>query len=384
MKSMYYFIDKLPSINKETFLMNYYTKERPLLIEEGSMDWPALTKWSEKYFIEKIGNTEVVLNEFIHIKKQLLRTILPQMTMKEAINLMWSNEDQTKKYYILRDSMVNHYPELLEDIKDISLVDQNTFFSKDLWFGDGGNITPIHFDAVDNFVVPIFGTKTFYLYPPTDAHFLYSHNIASKGRFNFCQIASRFLVDQKRYPLFTQAKCYKVIIKPGNILFIPIGWWHEVHTHTARAASITYFFNNRQHKSLLSFFLGYQSCRLHEIKDDNIVQNILYETNYKNWFTSALKLIEKKQWWLGAILAGAALEGTVLYSVSIVNMSLFDVIIEKSEEPICISLVQNKGWIEWKEILELAITEKNHKLAAYDLTQFIYEIREFIESSIQL
>jgi len=52
------------------------------------------------------------------------------MSMEEGINIMWSNKDHTKKYYILPDSMVNHYPELLEDTRHIPLINSDTFFFK--------------------------------------------------------------------------------------------------------------------------------------------------------------------------------------------------------------------------------------------------------------
>jgi len=253
-----------------------------------------------------------------------------------------------------------------------------------LWFGDGENITPIHFDAVDNFVVPIFGEKTFYLYPTSKTHFIYPHSISSKGRFNFCEITGCFLSDRKQYTLLEKAKCYKVTIKPGNILYIPVGWLHEVHTHKERGASITSFFNTGQYRCLLWYFLGYQSCRLHEIKRDVAAQEVLYHTNYGNGFYSAYKLIGMNQCWLVAILAGAALESAIMLSISGGYKFLFDVIVEQAKSSICTSLIQNKNWLDWKQIIELAMTEDNNKLVSYDLTKFISEIQEFIINNVKL
>ena len=36
--------------------------------------------------------------------------------------------------------------------------------------------------------------------------------------------------DAARFPLFAKAKEYRVVIQPGEMLFIPRGWWHHVRS----------------------------------------------------------------------------------------------------------------------------------------------------------
>lgn len=384
MINLYLCVDNVESLSKKRFINHYYKNRKPVLVQQGAHNWPAINKWSEDYFIEKIGKAQVVLNQFEHIKKSISRVLLPKMEMQEAINTMRNNRDITKKYYILRDSIVNHHPELLHDIHQISFLDSHVFCSKDLWFGDGGNITPIHFDAADNCVVSIFGEKTFYLYPPQETHCLYPNNIITGGRFNFCQITSRFLFDRSKYPLAIKAKCYKVTIKPGDILYIPLGWWHEVHTHDQRAVTTTYFFNSRKYSCLLWYFLGYQSCRLHEIRDNEITQELLYFTNYSNCFDSAYKLLAIGQWWIAVVLVGAMLEQLICYTVNQnTYMFLFDAIQQYHNHPICADLMQLKNYPTWKKIIMDAMIEDNKKLDHYEIYGFIQEIQRFITSNIR-
>ena len=35
-------------------------------------------------------------------------------------------------------------------------------------------------------------------------------------------------VDYERYPEFRQVTVVDVVIGPGDLLFLPIGWWHHV------------------------------------------------------------------------------------------------------------------------------------------------------------
>jgi ribosomal protein L16 Arg81 hydroxylase len=44
-----------------------------------------------------------------------------------------------------------------------------------------------------------------------------------------------------RYPLLADATLYDVVLEPGEILFMPLGWWHQVK---ALDFSVTMTFTN--------------------------------------------------------------------------------------------------------------------------------------------
>lgn len=37
--------------------------------------------------------------------------------------------------------------------------------------------------------------------------------------------------DLKRFPKFSEAKRTKCVLKPGDVLFMPAFWWHEVQSY---------------------------------------------------------------------------------------------------------------------------------------------------------
>ena len=47
--------------------------------------------------------------------------------------------------------------------------------------------------------------------------------------------------DLDRYPLFAEARYTDAVLEPGDVLFIPSGWWHAVHSLTT-SASINFNF----------------------------------------------------------------------------------------------------------------------------------------------
>jgi hypothetical protein len=377
-------VENVCEISPLKFQKEYYEKNRPLLISGGAKMWPALRKWSPEYLIGVIGKLPATLNLFKHYPDQMKRNILPKMAMAEAIRTIDDNVNPDETYYIIRDSIINHSSKLLEDIRKPQWIN-DVIFSTDLWYGSARNVTPIHYDAVDNFIVQIKGQKTVIMYAHNDTKFIYPQSLYTGGRFNFSEISSRkFLKDDQQYARFHKATAYMVPLEPGDVLYIPPGWWHEVHTHNEQATTITFFFNKRKFSSFIWQFLGYQSCRLHEIEEDKETKDLLYFSNYTTAFNIIPKLLEKKQYWLAAVLGGVVIENLVRVSLDDHLMGLFD-ILEKSSHashPVCKELISHQKWPYWYNILKLGKQENNEELSKLSLENFAKEIEAYIHLKI--
>merc|ERR1711879_697840 len=88
--------------------------------------------------------------------------------------------DGGSPYYMGKVSLKEHAPEMAEAIAaspKTPLALYGSCFGKTqeahTYFGCGKNTTTIHCDAEDNLLLVICGTKTFDLYPPSDAENLY-------------------------------------------------------------------------------------------------------------------------------------------------------------------------------------------------------------------
>ncbi|MBD2512752.1 cupin-like domain-containing protein [Nostoc muscorum FACHB-395] len=96
-----------------------------------------------------------------------------------------------------------------------------------IWLGPADTITPLHCDYDDNLFAQIFGEKRFLLYPPHHDEFLYTR------KANPALYGSRFdpeAPDYKNLPLAKQAWQVECIVKPGEMLFLPAGWFHHVRS----------------------------------------------------------------------------------------------------------------------------------------------------------
>jgi hypothetical protein len=102
------------------------------------------------------------------------------------------------------------------------------------WIGPAGTVTPLHCDYDDNIFAQIWGTKRIFLSPPHHDEFLYP------SEANAILFGSPFdpeAPDFERFPLARQATMIEVIVNPGDMLYVPAGWYHQVRALTFSLSS---------------------------------------------------------------------------------------------------------------------------------------------------
>ncbi|HEU4374430.1 MAG TPA: cupin-like domain-containing protein [Telluria sp.] len=114
-----------------------------------------------------------------------------------------------------------------------SLCHWPTYFSKmgppRFWLGPAGTVTPLHCDYDDNIFAQIWGTKRIFLAPPHHGEFLYP------SEANAILFGSPFdpeAPDFDKFPLARQATTIECIVNPGDMLYVPAGWYHQVRALT--------------------------------------------------------------------------------------------------------------------------------------------------------
>lgn len=82
-------IERVKNISKEDFYNNYYKKQKPLVIEELTKDWPAYNKWHLAYIREVAGEKVVPLYDDRPVThKDGFNEAHAKMKMKDYIDLM--------------------------------------------------------------------------------------------------------------------------------------------------------------------------------------------------------------------------------------------------------------------------------------------------------
>ncbi|GAA0730780.1 cupin-like domain-containing protein [Sphingomonas sp. ABOLD] len=98
-----------------------------------------------------------------------------------------------------------------------------------LWIGNASTIA-CHYDRFDNLACVIAGERRFTLYPPDAIGDLYIGPIDHTMAGQPVSLAATAAPQDPRYPRFAaaQARALTVTLHPGDALYLPKLWWHQV------------------------------------------------------------------------------------------------------------------------------------------------------------
>jgi lysine-specific demethylase 8 len=220
-------IDVVDTITPAAFKREYIDTNTPLLMRKVTANWPAMKKWSFEFF------TNLSLPKQVFLEMNNVLQGGGQYEVMEYGDYIRriaddGNGQGAPKGYLSVFRIFNAFPELRSDV-DFSLLSQ--FKLKNTakgWIGPAGTVTGYHVDWGDNVLAQICGRKEVRLVAPKDSKYMYPSR-----RFDQGTMSSEMDVDcldAERFPLFEKATEYRAIIHPGEMLFIPRGWWHHVRS----------------------------------------------------------------------------------------------------------------------------------------------------------
>ncbi|MCU0570211.1 MAG: cupin-like domain-containing protein [Oculatellaceae cyanobacterium Prado106] len=161
------------------------------------------------------------------------------LTFCQYAELLRSGEAAAKDIYLARCALVNTplatVPIVAQAEAQLGL--KFPVIPLSLWVGPGGHTSCLHYDPMDGVLMQMHGSKRILLFPPSQLYNLYPFSVWKHLRYGLKHRAVYSQVypdrpDYAAFPKFKQAleHCYEVILNPGEMLFIPAGWWHEVTT----------------------------------------------------------------------------------------------------------------------------------------------------------
>ena len=214
----------------DQFRTRYMLRGRPLIIEDGLTNWK-LFQMSREESIEHFAELQGITRHGDYIKSAFsnerdFRTTSMDDFIKSVDQA--SATGRAPPAYMGN----NVLPEKLFDlIERPEYFPASVYETPRIWIGPAGTLTPLHRDASDNFFGQVWGKKHFVLAAPHYRKYLYAWSTTPIGGLDGCDFNPED-PDFGTFPLARNAACISVTVEPGNLLYLPEGWFHQVRSET--------------------------------------------------------------------------------------------------------------------------------------------------------
>ncbi|MDX6741534.1 cupin-like domain-containing protein [Actinocorallia sp. A-T 12471] len=211
----------------DAFFTNHYFANRPVVLRGLAASWRAVSRWTPEYFAESFGDRTVEITAGRDADPRFEDNFVAHRTEVAMRDFVKDVMDGTgNDRYLVAKNHVLQRPEfqtLLDDIRcpDGFLDPAGLRESAKLWFGPLGTVTPFHHDACNILFVQIYGSKKVRMVEPHELPRLYN----DRECFSPVDLDD---IDLDRFPWMTDVPVAEAVVRPGDALLIPLGWWHWV------------------------------------------------------------------------------------------------------------------------------------------------------------
>ena len=235
-------VERQGPLSGDEFRDRYYASNRPVIIDGLLGDWTAVTEWTPDYLKRAAGHSVVEVmtgrcaDPRYEINAHRHRT---QMRFDAYIDMVYSGK-VTNDYYMTARNLFFQNADTRALFNDLAPLPRQYLTPKVdgrrcfLWFGPAGTVTPLHHDTMNILIAQVVGRKRFRLIAPEHWQYLYNN----VGVFSDVDCETP---DLAKHPKFRHAGVADIILRPGEALFMPVGWWHHAR---ALDVSMTVTFTN--------------------------------------------------------------------------------------------------------------------------------------------
>jgi hypothetical protein len=223
--------DNMPGLPRRSglttkeFVKEYVLKGIPVILTDVAEKWSARGKWTPEFFGQHYGH---ITHDVKGIK----------YSVEEQMQLIQTSTEEKPAPYSYNLDIDRLFPELKKDMEPLLLGRWDRLASPflpkvltkgtikaEVFFGGRGATFPIlHVDLqhLHTQITQLYGDKEFFLFPPDQTPYMYPRPEYPL----YSAITNVFDPDLERFPLFSKAKGYREMLREGETIFFPTGWWH--------------------------------------------------------------------------------------------------------------------------------------------------------------
>ena len=221
-------VEKRSRVSRDEFIERYVRGCRPVVLTDLAHDWPAMQRWSFQEFKRRYGALTVQVqgsreaDADFEVNKEHHRR---QTNFAAFVDRILTSDTSNDEYLTANNELLRR-PEfngLLDEVGPLpDFCDPATLKnSAYLWIGPAGTRTPLHHDCVMLLHTQIVGRKRWRFVSPLSGPSLYNDfDVYSKVDFEN--------LDLQRFPDAARVQVLDVVVEPGETVFLPLAWWHQV------------------------------------------------------------------------------------------------------------------------------------------------------------
>jgi LPS sulfotransferase NodH len=234
-------IERRSVLSREEFRDRYYAANRPVVIQGLMTEWRATTAWTPDYLKSVAGEhtVEVMTGRDADPRYEMnAHRHRTEMRFADYVDMVYSGK-VTNDYCMVPNNGFLQRPgaqPLLRDFTPFSeyLRPAGAGTGCFLSFGPAGTVMPLHHETGNVVLAQVVGRKRYRLIPAAQWQHVYN----STGVFSDVDCERP---DFRQFPKFRRATVINVVVQSGEVLFMPVGWWHHVR---AIDVSMTISFTN--------------------------------------------------------------------------------------------------------------------------------------------
>jgi hypothetical protein len=224
----YTHVEKRSRVSREEFMERYVRGCRPVVLTDMARDWPAMQRWSFDEFKRRYGSMTVQVqggresDDNFEVNKVAHRRETNFAAFLDRVSTSGVSNDE----YLTANNELLRRPEFMGLLDEVGVLpeicDQSALKrAASLWIGPAGTRTPLHHDTLMLLHTQIVGRKRWRFVSPLSGPNLYN-DIDVYSPVDFENL------DLERFPNAAKVKVLDVVVEPGETMFLPLAWWHQV------------------------------------------------------------------------------------------------------------------------------------------------------------
>ncbi|MFI9365444.1 cupin-like domain-containing protein [Kitasatospora sp. NPDC053057] len=223
-------VEVVASFPEEPILRAPVLTTTPLIIRNTPALGP-MHQWTPEYLSERLGDREVPVSIAdadggFRYKPEARQGLHFEPMRGSRLATEFRDTASGRRLSMQQMSIPGALPELRDDLVIPPYIPTDVISDINLWMASESSNTPLHYDNMNNLFAQLDGKKRFMLFNPSQSELLYPGALDIRTRH--LSSVDVNTPDLEKYPRFAQAEYWEAVVEPGDLLFIPAFWWHQV------------------------------------------------------------------------------------------------------------------------------------------------------------